>query len=79
MRIFPPPPKLNHPPAVYEAICREHEQSTWKMGRTLLQVGWSADDVADAELNWPWTWLAAAVANERQSRGQPVVVGSGTL
>ncbi len=64
-----PTPELRHPPEVYQAIIAEHEGSAERLGARLEQLGWSMAEAAWAAVNWSFTWLAAAIASERERRG----------
>jgi hypothetical protein len=39
-----------------------------RLAHCLQQLGWSLADAAWAAVNWPLTWMAAAIANERDVR-----------
>ena len=39
------------------------------MAELLQSCGWSLGDAGWAAVNWDITWLAAAIANEREERG----------
>lgn len=60
-----PLPKFTRPPAAYEAIVREHQGNTLRMGEFLLACGWTIQEAARAVVEWDLYTLAAAIANEQ--------------
>ena len=64
-----PNPPFRHSPEVYLAIVREHQNNPVRMAHRLQHFGWTLADAAWAAVHWNPTWLAAAVANERATRG----------
>ena len=67
-----PKPPFQHPPEVYLAIVREHQDNPVRMAERLQACGWTLADAAWAAVHWNLTWLAAAIANERATRAASV-------
>ena len=67
-----PKPPFRHPPEVYQAIVQEHHDSPVRMAERLQHFGWTLADAAWAAVHWNPLWLAAAVANERATRGASI-------
>ena len=65
----PSRPKLNHRPDVYAASVRAHGAQPLRLAQTLQSLGWSLADAAWAAVHWTPEWLAAAIATEKQGRG----------
>ena len=63
-----PAPKFEHPEEIYQAIVREHRESSTRMGEVLMACGWTMVDAARAIVAWDLRTLAAAIANERAKR-----------
>ena len=63
-----PIPKFVHPPEIYRAIIREHQESPLRMGEVLMACGWTIGDAAWTAVNWDLQTLAAAIAHERAKR-----------
>jgi hypothetical protein len=66
MRI--PKPKFKHPAEVHAEIIKANGNDAVRLAHRLQQLGWTLADAAWAAVNWPLTWLAAAIANERDVR-----------
>ncbi len=64
----PPAPELRHSQEIYQAIIVEHAGQAERMGERLQQFGWSLADAAWVIVHWPFLWLAAAIAHERETR-----------
>ena len=77
----PKPPKLPVEAAdlpildalVVEAICAEHRRSILRLANRLLGWRWTTQQITHVAEQWPWEWLARAVAAERLRRGEPLV------
>ena len=67
-----PKPPFRHPQEVYLAIVREHQDNPVRMAERLQACGWTLADAAWAAVHWNPLWLAAAIANERATRGATV-------
>lgn len=67
-----PKPPFRHPPEVYLAIVREHQDNPVRMAERLQACGWTLADAAWAAVHWNPLWLAAAIANERATRATTI-------
>ena len=67
-----PKPPFQHPPEVYHAIVREHQDNPMRMAERLQACGWTLADAAWAAVHWNPLWLAAAIADERATRDAKV-------
>ena len=67
-----PKPPFRHPQEVYLAIVREHQDNSVRMAERLQACGWTLADAAWAAVHWNPLWLAAAIANERATRGTKI-------
>jgi hypothetical protein len=64
-----PKPKFKHSPEVHADIIQANGSDAVRLAHCLQQLGWTLADAAWAAVNWPLTWMAAAIANERDVRG----------
>ena len=72
-----PQPPFRHPPEVYLAIVREHQDSPVRTAQRLQSCGWTLTDATWAAVHWSPLWLATAIANERAGRDARVTSLSG--